>query len=176
VSRGLVSAAILQAPVSDREYIEDKTAPDVLKQSVAHASSLIEAGKGDELMPLHLTAAFPGVVISASRWHSLAAKGGYEDFFSSDLPVDELQSYFSPFADVPVHLFLGEKDEVVPESIGAQLLLKRFSTALSDPGLGITATVDLIPGANHELTGKDARDTYVNLVSNILNSGLKKSA
>jgi hypothetical protein len=165
VSRGLVVAAILQAPVSDREYLAAHMDPILLERSILHASALITAGQDDQPMPLDLTTGFPGVVISAKRWHSLAAKGGYEDFFSSDLSPEVLRSTFSVFNGTrKVHFLLGEEDETYPDYIGDKhLLAEKFATALPDHE-GVSTMVSVIPGANHQVSDQRARDKFVELV------------
>lgn len=72
-----VKAIILQAPVSDREYMQ--TLPHTTR-FLELAQSMLQAGKQEELMP---RTAFPHP-ITAYRYHSLAAKGGDDDMFSSD--------------------------------------------------------------------------------------------
>jgi Protein of unknown function (DUF1749) len=164
VSRGLVVMAILQAPVSDREYLTSQMPPDLFGRSIAHASALIAAGQGEELMPLDLTTGFPGVVIEARRWHSLAAKGGYEDFFSSDLPPQELRSLFSCFdCNIRVHFLLGEEDRSVPDDVDKHLLAQKFATALPDHE-GVSGVVSVIPFADHQLSDPTSREKFVEIV------------
>lgn len=73
-----VSAAVLQAPVSDREYLA--TLPDT-DGHVEHARALLAAGRPDELMPRDADTA----PITARRYLSLAAPGGDDDMFSTDI-------------------------------------------------------------------------------------------
>ena len=74
--RELVSGIVLQAPVSDREYMA--TLPET-ETHLAAAESMVAAGKGQELMPISADEA----PISADRFVSLAGRGGADDMFSS---------------------------------------------------------------------------------------------
>ncbi|XP_027192911.1 UPF0613 protein PB24D3.06c isoform X2 [Cicer arietinum] len=80
-----VRAAILQAPVSDREY--QSTLPQTAAM-IDLAAKMISEGQGSELMPRE---ADPSAPISAYRYHSLCAYNGDDDLFSSDLSDDQLR-------------------------------------------------------------------------------------
>lgn len=82
------------AQVSDRQYrtayVEDNAA------DLQRADAMIAAGRGDDI--LKREAGLGGAPITASRFHSLAAVGGDDDMFSSDLSDAELK--------VPAHPML----------------------------------------------------------------------
>ena len=82
ISRTKVIA--LQAPVSDREGpMQDK---ETYTRNIAYAKKLVDAGRGNEMMP-RSTFWSP---ITASRFLDLQDYNGADDFFSSDLSLDEL--------------------------------------------------------------------------------------
>ncbi|XP_020960044.1 UPF0613 protein PB24D3.06c isoform X3 [Arachis ipaensis] len=80
-----VRAAILQAPVSDREY--RATLPETASM-IDLAAKMISEGRGSELMPREADPCSP---ITAYRYHSLCAYNGDDDLFSSDLSEDQLR-------------------------------------------------------------------------------------
>ncbi|XWS13559.1 hypothetical protein CRYUN_Cryun36dG0047400 [Craigia yunnanensis] len=90
-----VRAAILQAPVSDREY--RATLPETAAM-IDLASSMIKEGQGSELMPKE---ADPSSPITAYRYNSLCAYMGDDDMFSSDLNDDQLRLRLGHMANTP---------------------------------------------------------------------------
>jgi pimeloyl-ACP methyl ester carboxylesterase len=136
--------------------------PSHLERSVSHAVNLIGQGKGHEGMHPCLTWGFLGTFISAQRWHSLAARGGSQDFFSSYLSVDELRSHFSVFDGFTgrVHIVLGEEDELVPGHVDRRLLAQNLRTTLPNDN----DAVSVIAGANHWFSSQEAADTFGDLV------------
>jgi pimeloyl-ACP methyl ester carboxylesterase len=99
----VVDGGVLQAAISDREYFErenEKGSPGQVM--LEHASSLVEKGQGTTLLERHMDvppprlpsseenkvngAAFQVPAMTAYRFWSLNAKGGDDDYFSSDLP------------------------------------------------------------------------------------------
>ncbi|EAQ93734.1 hypothetical protein CHGG_01969 [Chaetomium globosum CBS 148.51] len=81
-----VDGYILTSPVSDRESIVLFMSPEESAKSLQVAKDMIADGRKDEPMPKqHLPFVFT-TPVTAYRWHSLAAKGGDEDYLSSDLP------------------------------------------------------------------------------------------
>jgi hypothetical protein len=83
--RSFVAAAILQAPVSDREFFDHTsgTNPDAVAW-LKRATELVEAGKGSEWLPKEASKAFHLsdetdekhlTLYNAYRFHSLFAKG-----------------------------------------------------------------------------------------------------
>jgi pimeloyl-ACP methyl ester carboxylesterase len=102
-----VDGAILQAPVSDREYFEaENEAGDDDYKLLEEATALVKAGKGSTLLERHIDAprvapptfkeyevngdAFQDPAMTAYRFWSLNAKGGDDDFFSSDLTEERI--------------------------------------------------------------------------------------
>ncbi|CAI5526692.1 unnamed protein product, partial [Closterium sp. Naga37s-1] len=92
--RSAVKAAILQAPTSDRECMEQqaregaKGADEAFEEMKRAAHAMIAGGRGAEMMP---RSADPLAPITAYRFHSLACTGGDDDMFSSDFSDKELK-------------------------------------------------------------------------------------
>ncbi|CAN6481962.1 unnamed protein product [Victoria cruziana] len=90
-----VRAAILQAPVSDREY--RATLPETAAM-IDLAAKMISDGQETELMPRE---ANPEAPITAYRYHSLCAYMGDDDMFSSDLSDDQLRIRIGHMSNTP---------------------------------------------------------------------------
>ena len=109
-------AAVLQAPVSDREAASLDPDPEGRASTLARAEALVAAGRGASLLPDDLHNGMPAarsplsrgdalrgpafdvrassgfVPISAARYASLAGALGPDDMFSSDLSDEELRT------------------------------------------------------------------------------------
>ena len=169
-------AAILQAPVSDRQYHENKRPRLDLEKSLSSATAQIDAGKGDFPLPVDVLQAVrmsktgPPDPITARRWHSLAAKGGKEDYFSSDLSDDQLAENFRPFRETGKICcnLLGDEDESYPDFVNKQELLSRFEKAsgASDRGHSHSA---VLMGSNHEIdSSESSMQDFVSKVTTFL--------
>eukprot|EP00936_MAST-01D_sp_MAST-1D-sp1_P002933 g2933.t1 len=123
--RELVRALILQAPVSDREYMATlpETAPHL-----AAAESMVAAGRGQELMPISADEA----PISADRFVSLAARGGADDMFSSDMSNEELHARIGHVRSrrTPCIVLFSGADEYIPAEVDKVALAERLALAL----------------------------------------------
>ena len=119
-----VCAAVLQAPVSDREYLA--TQPETAARLEA-ALRLVAAGDGGALLPLeHAGDRTP---VCAARFVSLAGHGGAEDMFSSDLDAPALRAALGHVA-VPVLLLPSLADEYVPACVAVPALMARLRAAM----------------------------------------------
>ncbi|KAF2826050.1 DUF1749-domain-containing protein [Ophiobolus disseminans] len=145
-----ITAYILQAPTSDRETASLLMPPDVYAETLRHAEDMIAREEQDGIMPQSLIPPIFHSPISAYRWHSLIAKGGDDDFFSSDLDGEALARTFGK-VDKPMLIMPSEKDEMVPSDVDKQKLLKRWVAAAPE-GL-VSGLSGLNPGADHVLTG-----------------------
>ena len=82
-----IHAVVLQAPVSDREAaMVDTDEAKKVAQYLPIANDWIANGKGDECLPRNAFWA----PITAQRYYDLHAKGGADDYFSSDYTDKEL--------------------------------------------------------------------------------------
>mmetsp|Transcript_9866 Transcript_9866/g.21114 ORF Transcript_9866/g.21114 Transcript_9866/m.21114 type:complete len:276 (+) Transcript_9866:33-860(+) len=131
-----VKGIVLQAPVSDRECM---ALDPGTSEALVRAQALVADGKGNEL----LATGDHQVPITASRFCSLAGKGGLDDMFSSDLTDEELKTILG-HVTVPTLLVLSGADQYVPDHIDASALAGRLGAAI-----GPHAKTMVIGGANH---------------------------
>jgi hypothetical protein len=144
-----VDAYILQAPTSDRETATLLMPPEFLAQTLRHAQDMIIRGEKDGIMPKTLIPPIFTSPTTAYRWHSLIAKGGDDDFFSSDLSDATLRGSYGKL-DKPTLIVPSENDEMVPSTVDKQALLRRWIEA-SPKGL-VSELSGLNPGADHEMS------------------------
>lgn len=137
-----VRAAILQAPVSDREY--RATLPETAAM-IDLASSMMKEGRGSELMPKEADSCAP---ITAYRYHSLSAYMGDDDMFSSDLSDDQLKQRLGHMTTTPCQVIFSMADEYVPEYVDKKALVARLCKAL-----GGAESVEIEHG-NHSLSNR----------------------
>ncbi|XP_044484417.1 UPF0613 protein PB24D3.06c-like [Mangifera indica] len=137
-----VRAAILQAPVSDREY--RATFPETAAM-IDLASSMIKEGRESELMPREAESSAP---ITAYRYHSLCAYMGNDDMFSSDLTDDQLRQRLGHMANTHCQVIFSMADEYVPEYVDKKALVERLCKAL-----GGAEKVEVEHG-NHSLSNR----------------------
>ncbi|XP_022722988.1 UPF0613 protein PB24D3.06c-like isoform X2 [Durio zibethinus] len=137
-----VRAAILQAPVSDREY---KATLSETAALIDLASSMIMEGRGSELMPKE---ADPSSPITAYRYNSLCAYMGDDDMFSSDLNDNQLRMRLGHMANTPCQVIFSMDDEYVPEYVDKKTLVERLCRAM-----GGAEKVEIEYG-NHSLSNR----------------------
>eukprot|EP00535_Pseudo-nitzschia_heimii_P011410 CAMPEP_0197198236 /NCGR_PEP_ID=MMETSP1423-20130617/33269_1 /TAXON_ID=476441 /ORGANISM="Pseudo-nitzschia heimii, Strain UNC1101" /LENGTH=357 /DNA_ID=CAMNT_0042652067 /DNA_START=80 /DNA_END=1152 /DNA_ORIENTATION=+ len=90
----LVEVVALQAPVSDREGSELEHG---FAGKLEVARNLVGEGKGEEMLPR----SFHWAPITARRFVDLHAKGGTDDYFSSDYTDAELEDRLGHVGNVP---------------------------------------------------------------------------
>ncbi|XP_077218918.1 alpha/beta-Hydrolases superfamily protein [Tasmannia lanceolata] len=137
-----VRAAILQAPVSDREY--RATLPETAAM-IDLATTMISEGRAMDLMPKE---ANPDAPITAYRYHSLCAYMGDDDMFSSDLSDDQLRLKLGHMSNTPCQVMFSMADEYVPEYVDKKALVERLCKAM-----GGTEKVEIEWG-NHSLSNR----------------------
>eukprot|EP00250_Pteridium_aquilinum_P033141 c5241_g1_i1 orf=341-1390(-) len=120
----VVRGAILQAPVSDREY--RATLPGTAAM-IDLAAKMIKEGRPMDLMPRE---ASPEAPITAYRYHSLCSFLGDDDMFSSDLTDQQLRVRLGHMSGVHCQVIFSMADEYVPEYVNKQALLERLCKAM----------------------------------------------
>ena len=153
-----IRAAVLQAPVSDRESKTLEPDGDDREKLLAEAERMVAAGRGEDL----LSEKYYGFVpMSASRYASLVGRGGPDDVFSSDFSNDELRALLNHMGTsgqrktAPQHpglrtLFcFSGGDEYVPPSVDVAELSARFVAAAGGAENGASAVI--LEGASHNL-------------------------
>ncbi|RUS15049.1 hypothetical protein BC937DRAFT_92965 [Endogone sp. FLAS-F59071] len=156
--RERVTGYILQGPVSDREFMAESL--DGFEKYLRLATKMRKAGKGMELMPREVDTA----PMTADRFYALAAVGGDDDFFSSDLPDSTLNTFFSGIS-TPIAVIYSAADEYIPAWLNKNELLCRLQTAC--PTITTTA---IIPDADHALSSEEAQHAFIEFVNKFLES------
>jgi pimeloyl-ACP methyl ester carboxylesterase len=127
----LLRIVALQAPVSDREGTSQQD-PKHYESNLQIARTKLENGQGNEMMPRSSFWA----PITAKRYWDLHAKGGMDDYFSSDWTDDELidrlghVGRYSPNLQTILVAFSGA-DEYVPKDIDTKGLTQRLCDAMN---------------------------------------------
>lgn len=211
-----VVGAILQAPVSDREYIVEELGLEKYETSIRVAKDvsesdlfkirhsvvvsellklmkgfyvlfdgchcfqqLVQRSQANHPIPLEFSEMFSGGrgMISAERWLSLACKGSEnlrgEDFFSSDLSIQELGSNLGQFPSlkIPVMVLYSDRDECVPGTVEKVKLFNRLIDALADQGQQGQQTREwstIFEGASH--SAEEVADLLVERVVGFINT------
>jgi pimeloyl-ACP methyl ester carboxylesterase len=183
-SRPPVDGAILQGGVSDREAWEDmlKTGEEkaAFREIVERAKKMCEEGdeKGMVSVKGNMVAEALGAPMSAYRTYSLLARGGDDDYFSSDLGDEHFKTTFGKIpATTTVAFLLGDEDPYVPASIDKAALLERWTRIIREGG-GVVDSQNggVVPGAHHNLNG-DPEEVVADLVKRVVGfvEGLEKT-
>jgi hypothetical protein len=171
----LINAAILQGGVSDREAWTFLLDSEEEKQScaavLAEAERLIASGKSLEVVPRtnNIVQKELGAPISAYRTHSLLAKDGDDDYFSTDLEDATLRRTFASFpAHVRVMFLLGSEDPFVHGSTDKRALLSRWTRFVKEGGAGVDEVHGgIVEGGHHNLDG-DPEEVVGDLVKRVV--------
>lgn len=180
-----IDGAILQGGVSDREAWDDMLKTDEekeqLKQIVDKAKSMIDEGHEKGILPMkgNMVAEALGAPITAYRTYSLLAKGGDDDYFSTDLGDEVFEKTFGKIPkETLVCFLLGSEDPYVPQSVDKRELLGRWTKILRHGG-GVVDDKNggVVQGAHHNLDG-DPEEVVQDLVKRVLGfvEGLSKNS
>ncbi|KAH7326380.1 hypothetical protein B0I35DRAFT_475036 [Stachybotrys elegans] len=156
-----VDGFILQAPVSDREGLA--VSFPKYQESLDLANKMIADGHGEDCLPKKYVHGMLGAPVSAYRVQSLCAKGGDDDYFSSDLDDETVVKFWSRF-EKPVLVLHSEEDEHVPKHVNQEELNKRYQKA----GKHVSSLSGIIPGTGHTVRGQEARDWLADRVIQFL--------
>ncbi|KAK4123458.1 DUF1749-domain-containing protein [Parathielavia appendiculata] len=161
-----VDGFVLQGPVSDREAIgmvEDK---GEVEGALLVAEGMVREGRGEEVMPREvMPKGWRGSPVTAYRWCSLAAVGGDDDYFSSDLPDKNLVEIWGRL-EQPVLILPSEKDEWVPAGVDVMGLVNKWKS-FCKPGIASELS-GLIPGANHGVDNETGQQWLADRVAQFL--------
>lgn len=168
--KSMVSAAVLQAPVSDREAASLNTEETVaikLQNFKDMAADMILTGRGDEVMPREASSILgPPHAVTAFRFDSLTGRMTQDDMFSSDLSDSELRDCLGHVA-VPTLLALSGADEYVPNFVDAGALGERMKGAMAATALKLVEHV-IIDGGDHGLLKNDSASLFIETVTKFL--------
>ncbi|KID70399.1 uncharacterized protein G6M90_00g086270 [Metarhizium brunneum] len=146
-----VDGFIMQGPVSDREAM-DGIFPSV-KESIELADTWIAAGRAGDCLPGDKVPTVLAAPISAYRLKSLVAKGGDDDYFSSDLDDATVAKFWSRF-NKPVLVLHSGQDEFVPDHVNQEAQNQRYQKASPF----VSSLSGLIPDAGHTVKEEAARE------------------
>eukprot|EP00532_Pseudo-nitzschia_australis_P003439 CAMPEP_0168184636 /NCGR_PEP_ID=MMETSP0139_2-20121125/13354_1 /TAXON_ID=44445 /ORGANISM="Pseudo-nitzschia australis, Strain 10249 10 AB" /LENGTH=329 /DNA_ID=CAMNT_0008106289 /DNA_START=120 /DNA_END=1109 /DNA_ORIENTATION=+ len=185
--RKKTSLVALQAPVSDREGTELE---EGFAEKLQHAQELVETKKGEELLPR----SFHWAPMTAQRYVDLHAKGGRDDYFSSDYTDAELadrlghvsdSSLQQRHPDLSVLVAFSGADEYVPSHVDRVRLTKRLVDAMNanannngDDGndKAVAESIYLETG-NHNLSeGLEDAKTFVGRISQLFQRTTRREA
>jgi hypothetical protein len=124
--RPALTAVVLQAPVSDREWLA--TQPQTAAR-LAAARAAISQGRPRAI--IGTADEWDGAPLSAARWASLADKGGDDDMFSSDLTDAELEERLAgPLAGVRTLVLASGREQYAPAGWDARGAADRLAAAI----------------------------------------------
>ncbi|KAI9282303.1 hypothetical protein BY458DRAFT_552523 [Sporodiniella umbellata] len=152
---------ILQAPVSDREFLS-KNADDY-QSSLDLATKMRKEGKGQDLMPRSIAE----TPTTADRYYSLTAKGGDDDLFSTDLSDQEILSRYQNVSR-PMCWVYSEKDEFYASSVPQKEAMARYKSLVP----AIKKAV-IVPEGDHIISKKVSQDYFISVVKDFLQELLK---
>ncbi|KAJ4351263.1 uncharacterized protein N0V89_006602 [Didymosphaeria variabile] len=174
--RESIEGAILQAAVSDREgygaiVADDPSLEESLKETIDLATKWVEAGDGDAILPKKgnkVLEMFESPC-TAYRAHSLLAKGGDDDYFSTDLEDVTLKGTFGKIPSRTRMMFLwGSKDPYIPKAVDQEGTLKRWARIVKEGGGSVDeVNGGVIQDATHNLND-DSEDVVQDLVGRVI--------
>lgn len=174
-ARPPVDGAVLQAPVSDREALEEALPQAFLHEANQLALKLCRERKDKEIMPNRFTSSLFGrTAVSARRWVDIASPGpdhmGADDFFSSDFEDDRLKSSFGKLPSrTPVMILFSGSEENVSDKLDKEALVKKWTAVAKDSGASIDEkNGGVVPQASHNLNG-NPEGVVQDLVRRVLN-------
>jgi pimeloyl-ACP methyl ester carboxylesterase len=143
-----VVGTILQAPVSDREWLS--MYPEIA-ENAARARELVAAGNGEEVVCR--MSMLDNAPITAQRLASLYFPGGDDDMFSFDLSDEQLKGLLSPLGVCPCLILASGADEAVPPHLLPEIPKQAQRLAFA---AGNKAVAHVIAGAKHAVEGHEA--------------------
>lgn len=168
-----VCAAILQAPVSDREALQSEgggvsgPAVEELRKHREAALAMVAEGRGEEPMPrAAATLLGPPHVVTAYRFASLTGRMTDDDMFSSDLADEELRQRLGHIA-VPTLIAVSADDEYVPSFVDSKALAARMADAMAPSVLGRAEPL-VLPEGGHSLRLPTGSAAFVEAVVDFL--------
>ena len=134
IARAPLVGVILQAPVSDREcFFLDPEAAPLAQRRLDRCREAVLRGKDPQETVVDFMSEWDGAPLSASRWLSLAAERGDDDYFSSDFSDAELAERLRALGGGGGRGGEGEAESAIPTLIVASLreqyLPKEYDTA-----------------------------------------------
>lgn len=151
----VVVGGILQAPVSDREYAEA-----TMEYTI---NELLEWAQGVDPSTVHPTEDPP---MTASRIKALYERGGEDDFFSTDLSLEERRAKL-PFSHIPLMVIFSEDDEFFPYQGKRAQLLDDMKKAWPQ-----IVETKLLIGADHGISHPAAQQEFFDSIMSFIRTKL----
>lgn len=158
--RPAVNGVILQAPVSDREALENTLPQAHMHEANQLALKMCREHHDKDLMPNRLSGpAFGRMGITARRWLDVTSPApdhnGADDYFSSDLPVERLRLTFGKLpSSMPLLILYSGSEENLPESINKDQLVHKWIQVVQESGGQVDRhNGSIVPDATHNLNG-----------------------
>ncbi|EME80157.1 uncharacterized protein MYCFIDRAFT_166541, partial [Pseudocercospora fijiensis CIRAD86] len=152
-----VDGIILQAPVSDREAL-DQDLPKAMKLEADQlATQMCRERNGNEYIPNRLTrAVFGRMAVTARRWLDVSSPGpdhsGADDYFSSDFGAERLKRTFGQLTPkTPILILYSGSEENVEEGLDKEKLVDAWVSVVRDAGGVVDEGSGVVPGATHNL-------------------------
>lgn len=159
----LVAGTILQAPVSDQEWLLSTGSPQ-LAQLLDKARAMAAEGDGQDIVGR--LDDIDGAPITASRLLALAERRDDDDMFSTYLENQELEALLWPLNLQPCLLLISGADQYVPAHVDQRKQATRMAAAIGAKGYGQAVEVKVIEGGKHGLEGheQEAADAVADFV------------
>lgn len=158
--RPRVDGVILQAPVSDREALEDELPQAHKHEADQLALKMIREGQDKDAMPNKWTKPIFGrLAVTAKRWVDVSSPGpdhsGADDYFSSDLPPERFKATFGKLpASSPLLILYSGSDESVPSKVDKQKLVQTWIDIVKASGGSVDdKNGGVVAGASHNYNG-----------------------
>lgn len=167
----MIRAAILQAPISNREVLQvsgaDSQAAADLRKFRAEAAKMIREGCGQEAMPRAAARVF-GLrhAVTAYRFDAMTGRMADDDMFSSDLTDEELSERVRHVA-VPTLIAASLDDERVPAGVDVRRTTERLQKAMAADLVGSVDTVFFKEGG-HRLRSAAGQSEFIEAVISFL--------
>ncbi len=172
-SRPKIDGAIFQASASDREVLASLLSSDEYQATCAVAQAYISEGRGEDVLPLKMTASFfQTTPLSARRFLSLASPGpnhdGEDDYFSSDFDDERLSKIFGELGKTGkrISFLYSGSDQYVPSTIDKLELVQKWHEHVKRVGGNIDEGSGIVRGASHTL--KEGGEPLEDLVARVI--------
>lgn len=158
--RPSVDGIILQAPVSDRDALENELPQAHKHEADQLALKMCREGHDKDAMPNRLTKPIFGrIAITARRWLDISSPGpdhsGADDYFSFEHAMERLQGTFGKLPpSTPLLILHGGKDESLAPKVAAAKQIQTWSKVVKESGGNVDDTNSgIVEGASHNLNG-----------------------
>jgi pimeloyl-ACP methyl ester carboxylesterase len=159
-NKHLVGGIILQAPVSDRDFIYSIHCEKDIQLLSSKAKELVLSGRGHHI--LNADRLFdPLSPMTADRFLSLYSRLGDDDMFSADFTPEEFEERLG-HVECPALLSFSLNDEYVPQSVNIQQLAPRICRPMK------RARSIFLPNATHNIADEKPQHLFLKEVTSFL--------